>query len=149
MRVRPLLIMTAIVSAILGAVVAYLVLTVPNDVEAAALMRQARKDITAGRSDAGRNSLAKIVQQYPRTDAAAAATVALVKLADDDRARLQRELDALKREQSRQIAVVNQMQTTIDDVKNAPPKVVEVQKIVPAPAKKKATSHHKRAHRRR
>ena len=151
MRVRPLLIMTAIVSAILGTVVSYLVLTVPNDVEAAALMRQARKDITAGRGDAARTSLAKIVQQYPRTDAAAAATVALVKLADDDRGKLQRELDALKREQSRQIAVVNQMQTTIDDVKNAPPKVVEVQKIVqaPAPAKKAATSHHKRPRRRR
>jgi len=149
MRVRPLLIMTAIVSSILGAVVAYLVLTVPNDVEAAALMRQARKDITAGRADAARTSLAKIVQQYPRTDAAAAATVALVKLADDDREKLQRELDALKREQSRQIAVVNQMQTAIDDVKNAPPKVVEVQKIVPAPAKKRATSHHKRPRRRR
>jgi predicted RND superfamily exporter protein len=149
MRVRPLLIMTAIVSAILGAVVAYLVLTVPNDVEAAALMRQARKDITAGRSDAARNSLAKIVQQYPRTDAAAAATVALVKLADDDRVKLQRELDALKREQSRQIAVVNQMQTTIDDVKNAPPKVVEVQKIVPAPPAKKAPARRKHTRRHR
>jgi len=148
-RVRPLLILTAIVSAILGAVVAYLVLTVPNDIEAAALMRQARKDMTAGRSDAARTSLARIVQQYQRTDAAAAATVALVKLSDDDRATLQRELDALKREQSRQIAVVNQMQTTIEDVKNAPPKVVEVQKFVPAPAKKKATTHHKRPRRRR
>jgi len=130
--------MTAIVSSILGAVVAYLVLTVPNDVEAAALMRGARKDMTAGRSEGARVSLLKIVQQYPRTDAAAAATVALVKLADDDRAKLQRELDSLKAEQSRQIVVVNQMQNAINDVKNAPPKTIIVQQPAPAPAKKKA-----------
>lgn len=146
MRVRPLLIMTAIASAILGAVVAYLVLTVPNDVEAATLMRRARKDITAGHSDAARTSLMKIVQQYPRTDAAAAATVALVKLADDDRNNLQRELDSLKAEQSRQIMVVNQMQTAINDVKNAPPKTIVVEKPAPAPAKKAPP---KKAHRRR
>src|SRR5713226_9739221 len=127
MRVRSLLIGTSLLSAILGAVVAYLVLTVPNDLQAAALMKQARNDITAGRNDTARTSLLKIVQQYPRTDAAAAATVALVKLADDDRLTLQRELDAVRREQSRQLAVVNQMQTTIDEVKNAPPKTIVVQ----------------------
>jgi hypothetical protein len=122
------------------------VLTVPNDLQAAALMKQARTDITAGRSDTARTSLLKIVQQYPRTDAAAAATVALVKLADDDRLKMQRELDAVRREQSRQIAVVNQMQTTIDDVKNAPPKTIVVQQ--PAPPPKKAPVH-KKSHRRR
>ena len=146
MRVRTLLIMTAIVSAILGAVVAYLVLTVPNDVEAAALMRRARKDITVGHEDAARTSLMKSVQQYPRTDAAAAATVALVKLADGDRDKLQRELESLKAEQSRQIMVVNQMQTAINDVKNAPPKTIVVQQPVPAPAKKAPP---KKTHRRR
>ena len=133
MRVRSLLIGTSLLSAILGAVVVYLVLTVPNDLQAAALMKQARTDITAGRSDTARTSLSRIVQQYPRTDAAAAATVALVKLADDDRLKMQRELDAVRREQSRQIAVVNQMQTTIDDVKNAPPKTIIVQQAAPPP----------------
>jgi hypothetical protein len=148
MRVRSLLIGTALFSAILGAVVAYLVLTVPNDLQAAALMKQARNDITAGRSDSARASLSKIVQQYPRTDAAAAATVALIELADDDRLKLQREFDAVRREQSRQIAVVNQMQTTIENVKNAPPKTVIVQQPAPPPKKKKAPVHRK-SHRRR
>ena len=146
MKGRSLLIVTAIFSAILGAVAAYLVLTVPNDIQAAALMKQARNDITAGRTDAGRQSLSKIVQQYPRTDAAAAATVALVKLADDDRAKLQRQLDALKAEQSRQIAVVNQMQTTINDVKNAPAKTIVVQQP-PPPAKKVTHKKHRRRRR--
>ena len=147
MRVRSLLIGTSLLSAILGAVVVYLVLTVPNDLQAAALMKQARTDITAGRSDNARTSLSRIVQQYPRTDAAAAATVALVKLADDDRLKMQRELDAVRREQSRQIAVVNQMQTTIDDVKNAPPKTIVVQQAAPPP--KKAPAHKKSRRRRR
>ena len=147
MRVRSLLIGTSLLSAILGAVVVYLVLTVPNDLQAAALMKQARNDITAGRSDNARTSLSRIVQQYPRTDAAAAATVALVKLADDDRLKMQRELDAVRREQSRQIAVVNQMQTTIDDVKNAPPKTIVVQQAAPPP--KKVPVHKKSRRRRR
>jgi hypothetical protein len=109
-------------------------------------MKRARTDITAGRSDTARASLSRIVQQYPRTDAAAAATVALVKLADDDRVRLQRELDTVRREQSRQIALVNQMQTTIDEVKNAPPKTIVVQQ--PAPPPKKAAVHKKTRRRR-
>ena len=144
MKVRTLLLFTAIVSAILGGVAAYLVLTVPNDLEAAALMKQAKRDMNAGRTDNARKSLAKIVQQYPRTDAAAAATVALVKLADDDRDKLQRELDALKREQSRQTAAINQVQSTIDEVKNAPPKTIVVEKPVPA---KKAPARRKRRRR--
>ena len=144
MKVRTLLLFTAIVSAILGGIAAYLVLTVPNDLEAAALMKQAKRDMNAGRTDNARKSLAKIVQQYPRTDAAAAATVALVKLADDDRDKLQRELDALKREQSRQTAAINQVQNTIDEVKNAPPKTIVVEKTVPA---KKAPARRKRRRR--
>jgi TolA-binding protein len=140
MRARTILVVTAIVSSLLGAVVAYLVLTVPNDAQAATLMRQARRDIEAGRSDAARASLSKIVQQYPRTDAAASATVALVKLADDDRRQLQRQLDILKREQSRQIAVVNQvqgqMQTAMADIKATGDRLQATARP-PAPAPKK------------
>lgn len=84
MRVRALLMTTAIASALIGAVVVYLVLTVPNDIQANALMKQARSDLAAGRTDQARDSLARIVQQYPRTDAAAAATVALVRLGDEE-----------------------------------------------------------------
>jgi outer membrane protein assembly factor BamD (BamD/ComL family) len=150
MRARTLLAATAIVSSLLGAVVAYLVLTVPNDVQAAALMKQARKDIEAGRSDAARTSLSKIVQQYPRTDAAASATVALVKLADDDRRQLQRELEIVKREQSRQIAVVNQMQTAVADVKATGDRLqATANRPAPPPAPKKAAPARKKHRRRR
>jgi len=144
MRARTLLVITAIISSLLGAVVAYLVLTVPNDIQAGALMKQARKDIESGRRESARRSLSKIVQQYPRTDAAAAATVALVKLSDDDRLGMQRELDTIKREQSRQIAVVNQLQGTINDVKNAPPKTIVMQAPAPPPPAKKTVPHRKK-----
>ena len=42
MRVRNILIITAILSSALAAVVVYLVLTVPNDVQAAALLQKAQ-----------------------------------------------------------------------------------------------------------
>ena len=75
MRTRSFLILTAIVSSLLGAVVAWLVLTVPNDLQAGAMMKAARNDVAAGRNDKARQELSRIIQQYPRTDAAAAATV--------------------------------------------------------------------------
>jgi len=85
MRARSLLILTAIVSSLLGAVVVWLVLTVPNDLQAGALLRAARKDVAAGNNDKARQELSRIIQQYPRTDAAAAATVALATIADSER----------------------------------------------------------------
>lgn len=92
MTVRSLLVLTAGISSVLGALVVYLVLTVPNDLQADALLKSARADIAAGRNDTARSTLARLIQQYPRTDGAAAATVALLKLADGDRVRLARDL---------------------------------------------------------
>lgn len=145
MRARTLLVATAIISAILGAVVVYLVLTVPNDIQANVLLKQARTDLAAGKTDKARDVLSKIVQEYPRTDAAAAATVALVKIGDEERKRVQDELDALRRDRDRQSAVISQLQTSVEDVKNAPPKVI-VQAPAPAPQKKKAPAHHTKPH---
>src|SRR5690242_18888643 len=79
---------STIVSSILGATAVWLVLTVPNDLDARALMQQAKRDIDARHNDHACDKLTRIVQQYPRTDAAAAATVALIKLADADRIQL-------------------------------------------------------------
>src|SRR5260370_8310602 len=102
MRVRTVIIVTALVSSILGAVVAYLVLTVPDDLQAGTLMRTARKQIAAGDSEQAQQSLSKIVQQYPRTDAAAAATVALASLGDNERKKLASDLARQRRESAGQ-----------------------------------------------
>jgi len=151
-RARGLLIATALVSSILGAIVAYLVLTVPNDLEAAALMKQAKHEIDAHQNDRARDKLSRIVQQYPRTDAAAAATVALVRLADADRSRLASEVAALRNDvdaQKQQIGAVSQ---TVGEIKSAPPPkpaVAPAPAPPPAPKKKKAAPvHHAKHHRR-
>jgi hypothetical protein len=149
MRVRPLLILTAIVSSLLGGVAVYLALTVPNDLAADALLKQARKDLAAGKATRARESLTTIIQQYPRTDGAAAATVALMSIAEQDRARLAGELSALRREvegQKQQLGAVQQETTALA---NAPPKVVTVEAPPPKPAPKKKPTPPKRSSRRR
>lgn len=137
MRARTLLLVTALVSAMLGALVAYLVLTVPNDLQANALMRQARQDLTAGKKENAREALSRIVQQYPRTDAAAAAIVALARIADDDRARLGREVDALEQQTRRQSVAITDLRRQIELVKSAQAKPPEVKPAPPKPAPKK------------
>jgi hypothetical protein len=133
MRVRTVLIVTALLSSILGAVVAYLVLTVPNDIQAAALMKTARRQIAAGDNERARQSLSKIVQQYPRTDAAAAATVALAWLSDNERKKLAADLAALRSETAAQQKQFAAMSQRIDEIAARPiPQPV----IVQAPAKK-------------
>jgi len=95
-RVKTLLISTALVSMIVGAVIVYLVLTVPNDIQAGALLKAARKDVAAGRNARARDELTRIVQQYPRTDAAAAAIAALASMGDRERQALQASIDVQK-----------------------------------------------------
>lgn len=133
MKIRPLLLLTAIVSSILGAVVVYLVLSVPNDLRADALLKEARGSIQEGDHSKARESLKKIVQQYPRTDAAAAASVALESLAQKDRDDLTRAVGLLRRQNEQQTQRLNALEKTVLEVKNAPPKVVTVTAPTPAP----------------
>jgi membrane-bound ClpP family serine protease len=150
-RARALLIGTAIVSSILGAIVAYLVLTVPNDLEAGALMKQAKKDIDARQNDRARETLSRIVQQYPRTDAAAAATVALITLADADRERLAKELAAMKKDVAAQKQALGTVSDKVVAIATAPPPPAPVvTKPAPKPApSKKAPARSKRRSRHR
>ncbi|HEX7191875.1 MAG TPA: hypothetical protein VF381_09935 [Thermoanaerobaculia bacterium] len=145
MRARGLLIVTAIVSAILGAVVAYLVLTVPNDIQASALMRRAKEQLAEGKSDQARMSLARIVQQYPRTDAAAAATLALIRLDDDDSARTQHDVAAIRESLSMTVARLAAAENEINVIKSTPPPAPPPAPA-PQPAPKK-TTHAKKKHR--
>lgn len=133
---------------IVGAVVVYLVLTVPNDIQAGALLRSARQDIAAGRNDRARDELSHIVQQYPRTDAAAAATVALASIEVHERQTLQAALSAQK-------AQIADLQKKVDTLAAAPPPAPVVApapqpqpqpKPKPKPAPKKPS---RKKHRRR
>jgi len=142
MRVRTILIVTALLSSILGAVVAYLVLTVPNDLQAAALLKTAKKQIAAGDNDRARETLSKIVQQYPRTDAAAAAMVAMSSIAENERQKLMTDLSTVRNEtaaQQKQIAALGQR---IDELAARPVPQPVVQQPTPkkAPAKKSSSA---------
>ena len=144
MRVRTLLVMTAIVSAIIGGVVVYLVLTVPNDVQAAALLKTAKVEIAKGDNDRARESLSRIVQQYPRTDAAAAATVALTSLGDSERQKLAADLTSLQAASSAQQKQIAALGQRVDDLAARP----VPQPAPPPPAKpqpRKTSSRRRRS----
>jgi hypothetical protein len=145
MRVRSVIIVTAIASSILGAVAVYLVLTVPNDLSADAMLKQARQNISAGQNAKGRDSLMRIVQQYPRTDAAAAATVALVKIAEEEREKLDQELEELRKEAADQKKQIDALSQQVTRIASAPPRTVVVQAPArKAPAKKPTVSRRRR-----
>ena len=147
MRARGLLILTAILSMLLGAVVVWLVLTVPNDLQAGALLKAARKDVAAGNNDKARQELSRIIQQYPRTDAAAAATVALATIADSERHALGATIDNLRKTSAAQQKQIADLTSRVDTLAAAPPpQPVTVQA---PPPKKKAAVHHSRRKRRR
>jgi hypothetical protein len=128
-RFRPLLFFTALLSSILGGVAVYLVLTVPNDVRAGALMKQARAEMKRGDGEAARQSLARVLQQYPRTDAAAAATVALSTLEASDRQRLARQVEVLQRTVSAQTLRLDAVLQKL----NAPPPPPPTPPVAAAP----------------
>ena len=137
MKVRTLLITTALLAIAAGALVAYLILTVPNDLQADALLKQARQDIATGKDNDARAALTQIMQQYPRTDAAAAATVALVSLARREHDDLVRTVILLRNQNNEQTKRLDELQKTVTEIRNAPPKVVTV--TAPPPAAKKPT----------
>jgi len=138
MKARPLLFLTALLAGALGATVMYLVLSVPNDLRADSILKGAREDITSGNTARARASLARIVQQYPRTDAAAAATVALVSLAQRDRDDLARAIALLRRQNEQQSRLIGELQKSVTAIGNRPPQVVTVQVPAPKPAPPKA-----------
>ena len=142
MRIRGLLVLTAIVSMIIGAVVVYLVLTVPNDVQAAALMKTARKQIEAGDNDHARESLSRIVQQYPRTDAAAAAMVALATIAENERHKVAADVAAVRASSDAQQKELTALSQRVDELAARPiPQPAPPPAPAPAPKKKTATKH--------
>jgi predicted negative regulator of RcsB-dependent stress response len=151
MRVRNVIVLTALLSTTLGAVVAWLVLTVPNDIQASALMKTARQQITEKRTDDARETLSRIVQQYPRTDAAAAATVALIRLESDDGAKAKRELATLRSSVATTVTRLAALENSLKEIRNAPaPAPVVQQAPAPKPSPKAAPKKRpKRRHRRR
>jgi TolA-binding protein len=134
MKIRVLLWLTGIVSSLLGALVVYLVLSVPNDLRADALLKDARKSLETGQTQEARASLSQIVQQYPRTDAAAAATVALVTVVDSERAKVQKNLETVVMANRQQEARITALEKSVGILQTPAPAPVTAQAPPPAPA---------------
>jgi len=139
MRVRALLVLSSIVSMAAGAVILYLVLTVPNDITAASLMKTARQQIAAGDNVHARQTLGRIVQQYPRTDAAAAAMVALASLSENEARSRRTEIDELRRKVDAQRKRIDDLDRRVGELASSPPPQPAVQPP-PAPAPRKGTT---------
>lgn len=162
MRVRGALTFTGIVAAFLGALVAWLVLSVPNDLRADSMLKEARQDMTEGRTDEARATLTNIVQQYPRTDAAAAATAALLALIHTERAELAQGIAHLRRQNDEQSKLIANLQTQMTTLRKTaaaaakplpemqgPPKPEPKPEPAKVTAKKKTTPKKKTTNRRR
>jgi thioredoxin-like negative regulator of GroEL len=120
---------------------------VPNDLRADALLKDARRSLEAGKTQEARASLSQIVQQYPRTDAAAAATVALVTVVDSERAKVQKNLETVVMANRQQEARIAALEKSVGILQTPPPPApVTVQAPLPAPAPvKKVTTAKKPA----
>lgn len=120
-RTRVLLLTTALLSSLVGGTIVYLAISVPNDLRADALLGSARKDLEAGRNSEALASLSKVVQQYPRTDAAGAATIALVSLASKDRDALTRSIAHLRKSHESQSTVISDLRKRVVQLEKPPP----------------------------
>jgi hypothetical protein len=115
--------------------------------QAGAMLKIARKDVAAGHNDKARQELSRIIQQYPRTDAAAAATVALATIADSERHALAASIDTLRKTSEARQKQIADLTARVDTLAAAPPpQPVTVQ--APAPKKKKAVPQPRRKRRR-
>ena len=144
-RFRLLLALTALGAAAAAGVLVYLAMTVPNDLRADALLEEAKSEMAAGRNEQAREALSKIIQQYPRTDGAAAATVALVSLAHRERDELARAVGVIRRANDQHGTRITDLQKRVARLEKppatatvgppAPPKPPAAKKPAPKPAR--------------
>jgi thioredoxin-like negative regulator of GroEL len=140
MAYRRLLIATAVLSSLLGALVVWLALTVPRDLASDALLKQARRELDAGHREKARQSLAMLVQQYPRTDAAAAATLALLRMSEQEVRDMSAAVETLKRDHADERQQINALTSQMGELRKpavAVPAPVPVVAAAPQPVVKK------------
>lgn len=94
------ILLTAIVFLLLGAAGAYLAMSIPNDIRAEAILKEARSHLQAGEREQAREKFETVVKNFPRTDAASAASYALFRLLDGDRKELAQQLEALEKQRA-------------------------------------------------
>lgn len=126
---RVLLLLLAAILLAIGAASAWFALSIPNDIQAEKLLREARQDLKDGKREAARKSLSTLVQQYPRTNAAAAAHAALFEMIENDRRKLAADLDVVQKRLAADRARLN----TIEQKLAQPPPAPVIVKPPPPP----------------
>lgn len=93
---RTTIVLASILLVSIGAGAAWVMMTVPRDVEAQSLLRDARTLLQQGHEPEAREKLLDILERYPRTDAGAAAAFALFRIEERQRTALERRIVELE-----------------------------------------------------
>src|SRR5512141_1047823 len=93
MVVKKSLVAAGILLFLVGSITGYFAWSIPRDVKAENLLKQARQDLQKGDREDARKKFEQVITQYPRTDAGAAAMYALFRMVDQDRNDLRAEID--------------------------------------------------------
>ena len=96
MKLKPIPIIAAVFLILVGSAVTYLLMSIPNDVKAESILRQARDQLKKGNRAEARESLRDLVEKYPRTDAAAAGVRMLFHTLEEDRRTLDSQIRKLQ-----------------------------------------------------
>jgi hypothetical protein len=102
---RTTLVLASLLLVTLGAVGAWIALTVPRDVRAQSVLRDARTLLRQGAQTEARGKFLEVLENYPRTDAASAAAFALFRIEQRERAALEKRVAAIEQgEEGRGVA---------------------------------------------
>lgn len=128
---------TAIVFVFLGGLGVYLALSIPNDIRAETLLKEARSELKLGKNDAARAKFEEVVKSYPRTDAAAAASYALFRLLDQERKQLEERLEKIQTERAQMQKTMGELGQRVSDASRKAEEAAA--RPVPAPIPPKPT----------
>lgn len=125
----------ALTSLVVGGVAVYFAMTVPNDVKAEALMREARAHLNKQNFKGARDAYEKVIRDYPRTDAASQSIAAVLRLDGEERRQLEAKVATLEQRVAKETARTTRLEQQLAAaVKAAQEKPAVV--APPAPAKK-------------
>jgi thioredoxin-like negative regulator of GroEL len=125
MRRRPWILIFMFIAALAsGAVLAWFAMAIPRDIRAEAMLREARTHLEQEERNEAREKFEQVVREYPRTDAAAAASVALFRFHVEERDRLEQQIRLLslqRRDDARRISDLERTVERLNAARAAPP----------------------------
>jgi predicted AAA+ superfamily ATPase len=141
MRRRPWILAFIILASVgTGGVLAWFAMAIPRDIRAEAMLREARAHLEQEERSEAREKFEQVVKEYPRTDAAAAASVALFRFHVEERDRLEQQIRLLslqRRDDARRISDLELTVERLNAARAAPPAAAPAKPAPRKPAPKK------------